>query len=145
MNKKKKVIMRFYLFIITCFLLIECVLAQTPATYQQNFFDSLYKDNEIVLKPEDFKEAGTLKQPNIKISDTLVYQVQFFTTQNKDIADKEKRLIEEILSVPVFIVFETPSYKLRAGKYIKKEQAEDLKNKMMDLGHSQSWILQVKK
>ena len=123
----------------------------TISDYKPTFLDTLNKGNEISLRKEDFGIENISKSVSLKPLDTsnatftFVYQVQFFTTTKLEDAEKEKKRIEETMSIPVFLISEPPYYKLRAGKFSARVQAEDCKTKMIDIGHSQAWIVQTKK
>lgn len=110
--------------------------------YETNFFDSLNQGKEIALTAEDFQGKSRAAGPGVgNPSSGAEFQVQFFATTKRDEALKEKSRIEEALSVPVALVYEAPYFKLRAGRFSTRAQAEEFKQRMLEAGHREAWIV----
>ncbi len=107
--------------------------------YEPTFFDTLNRGHELALTAQDFMPAA---QPAANQESGAVFQVQFFAATQRDVAEREKSRIEETLDVPVTMVFEAPYYKLRAGRFSTRAQAEEFKQKMFEIGHRNAWIVQ---
>jgi len=111
--------------------------------YEPNFFDSLNKGKEITLTAEDFQKENRAAGPSVNGSTVSgEFQVQFFAATQRNEAEKEKARIEEALSVPVSLVYEAPYFKLRAGRFATRQQAEEFKQRMLEAGHHEVWIVQ---
>lgn len=151
MNKYCQKIKKHFLLLLLLF--TACTMAQQIKTdstkgvnqCQPTFLDTLNKGKELVLTPQDFNRP---QKSTVSASDTsginITYQVQFFTTAKLKSAEKEKKDIEESLQVPVSIIEESAVYKLRAGKFKKKEDAEKLRKQIIEIGHKDAWIYQNK-
>jgi hypothetical protein len=122
--------------------------ADSGKKYQPTFLDTLNKGKELVLTPEDFNRPAktvTARADTFVKTTNSIYQVQFFTTTKLKKAEKEKKDIEETLQVQVSIIEESSdNFKLRAGKFTKKEDAEKLKKQIKEIGHKDAWIVQNK-
>lgn len=62
----------------------------------------------------------------------------------KESADEEAEKIRTSLpGVPVYVIFESPWYKIRVGDCLTRAEAEVLKKKLVELGYTQTWIHQM--
>lgn len=111
------------------------------------FLDSLNEGREIVLQADDFLRPGQgepTSEQDSGASSAAGFYVQFFATVQKDYAEKEKERIQSDLNVTVFMTYEDPYYKLRAGRFETREQAEAFKQQMTESGHRTVWIVRSK-
>jgi hypothetical protein len=69
------------------------------------------------------------------------YRVQVLATHSAQKADSLRSLLEEKIHDPVYVVFETPNYKVRVGDYLSRSQAEAQQAKLVKLGYPNAWIL----
>jgi len=71
----------------------------------------------------------------------LVLQVQFFATTNRTEARDIKQRAETSLKDSVRLVFETPYYKLHAGRFTDYERAEGLAVRLRAMGYESAWVV----
>ena len=69
------------------------------------------------------------------------YRVQVLATHSAQKADSLQALLEGKIDDPVYVVFETPNYKVRVGDYLSRSQAEAQQAKLVKLGYPNAWIL----
>ena len=69
------------------------------------------------------------------------YRVQVLATHSAQKADSLRLLLEEKIDDPVYVVFETPNYKVRVGDYLTRSQAEAQQARLAKMGYPNAWIL----
>jgi len=72
-----------------------------------------------------------------------VYRIQVFTSRLYVEANQERLLAEEIFSLPVYLDFEVPYYKVRVGDFATREEAEKILPEMTRIGYSETWVARV--
>ncbi len=71
------------------------------------------------------------------------YRVQILSTDNFDEADNLKLDVHTRLkTTPVYVVFESPYYKVRVGDITESNHAYDLSDKLKQLGYKNALIVQ---
>jgi len=69
------------------------------------------------------------------------YRVQVLATHSAQKADTLRALLEKQIDDPVYVIFETPNYKVRVGDYPSRSQAEAQQARLVKLGYPNAWIL----
>jgi hypothetical protein len=128
--------------------------ADTP--YRYNEVDSASMGNEIVLTREkllmedenagkdtsaDLTATGEGGSTRYKI--TQGYRIQAYATTNFKDAEKKKEDLLSVIDDPIYVVYDPPYYKIRAGNFEKEEQAKDLKKVLEEMGND-AWVVQSK-
>ena len=72
------------------------------------------------------------------------FQVQFFATTDQAEAEDMRQRAEAALPDSVSLEFETPYYKLRAGRFSTRDAAESLLVKFRAMGYESAWILPLR-
>ena len=72
------------------------------------------------------------------------YRVQILATRYFDYADSLATSISSKIIDSVYVEFETPNYKVRAGDFIDRDSAELLQQKLLNMGYKSAWILRTK-
>ena len=72
------------------------------------------------------------------------YRVQILATRYFDYADSLAISISSKIIDSVYVEFETPNYKVRAGDFIDRDSAELLQQKLLNMGYKSAWILRTK-
>jgi cell division septation protein DedD len=72
----------------------------------------------------------------------IVYRVQFYATSNLAEAEDVMRRARGTLADSLAIDFETPYYKLKAGPFAKRVEAEKLVAKLRASGYESAWVVE---
>ena len=120
-------------------------------------FSSLIFSQNKVVKPSDFDdkspdfpkvslpiiETDTNKNINIEDKNKFVqgYRVQISISQNENELVIIKNKLEDLIKDELYINFELPNFKLRAGNFVNRKEAESLQIKLVRLGYRTSWVV----
>jgi len=88
-------------------------------------------------KPTD--AAWTMQRA---VDTVLVYRVQFYATNKMAEAEDVLRRARGSLSDSLVIEFETPYYKLFAGPFAKRADADKLVTKLRASGYESAWVVE---
>ena len=82
---------------------------------------------------------------NDKTKELLVFgfRVQLYSTTDYFIAMALRDEAGGKLNENIYVDYEPPYYKVRAGNFTEQEKAEDLKNLAKSLGYSEAWIIRT--
>ena len=69
------------------------------------------------------------------------YRVQILATRYFEYADSIAISISNKITDSVYVEFETPNYKVRAGDFVNRASAEFLQQELLDMGYKSAWIL----
>ncbi|MFH1853529.1 MAG: SPOR domain-containing protein [Candidatus Neomarinimicrobiota bacterium] len=72
------------------------------------------------------------------------YRVQILTTRNAAEAENFRGIMSAILSDSCYVIYELPNYKVRAGDFINRRDAEELQNRLHALGYRSAWIVRTR-
>ena len=92
--------------------------------------DEVFKDDPSKLEKEFVERSG--------------YRIQLISTQNLAEAISVKARADSTCSVPVYVDFEPPNYKVRIGNYITNEEAMNMQNSMQRQGFKNAWVVPSK-
>ena len=96
--------------------------------------DSLARPDDMSARPFDAEAAASPGE---------VYRVQIFTSRLYSEAVREKQLAEEIFNLPLYLDYEVPYYKLRAGDYATRDEAENMLAEIRSIGYREAWVARV--
>lgn len=131
------------------------VKPQTSSAYvaQNEDFDPLLlkaPEFRIARKPTALKQVDTLKiSPSflakVDTSWQIVpgYQVQLLQTEDAKQARATVREAVLALNVEVETFYEAPYYKIRAGRFVNRYDAEQLQNLATDKGYVNCWVVRT--
>ncbi len=72
------------------------------------------------------------------------YRVQVFAARDRDVAaDAVGRLREQQVADPVYMEWVDPWYKVRVGDFTDRESAERLRDRLVELGFPEAWIVRT--
>lgn len=95
-----------------------------------------------------FSEEEVFKQDPSRLEKEFVetsgYRIQLISTQNLAEAISVKAGADSTCSVPVYVDFEPPNYKVRIGNYITNEEAMNMQNTMQRQGFKNAWVVPSK-
>ena len=72
------------------------------------------------------------------------FQVQVVSFDNMVDADSLRFYLSEQIADTVEVVFDAPNYKVRAGAFSDRMDAEELRRKLYRLGYRRSWIVRAR-
>jgi hypothetical protein len=120
-------------------------------------FDPLILDDEDITFSEEiiYPVEAEVKSPLTEIKTGIEkvnveidgFRVQIFATKDIEaatIAKKEAEFAFTDDSVNVYIEFDSPYYKIRAGDYKNRKSAENFRETARQKGYSASWIVKTK-
>jgi hypothetical protein len=124
--------------------------------YQYNAVDYASMGNEIILTKDKLlmeEENAEKDSASSLASDseggskrykvTQGYRIQVYATTNFKDAEKKKDDLLSVIDDPIYVVYDPPYYKIRAGNFEKEEQAKDLKKVLEEMGND-AWVVQSK-
>lgn len=116
----------------------------SPAHY--TFLDTLNWGNEISMEDSDFqKETAPVSEVVMQQAEAAVrYKIQLFASSQIETIREQKRQIETKIKIPLSISFESPYYKLLAGNFAQRSEAELQLKKIKSLGYTDAWIVSTK-
>ena len=115
------------------------------------------------IKFDESFDPSTLKEPEIKLpiilrpdeplppeflpadADTVVegFRVQVVSTQSLEEANKLSTQLSSMFDGEVYIIFDSPNYKLRVGNFRSRSAAEEARKRIAALGHRAAWIIRT--
>lgn len=122
---------------------------------QDESFDPLSLQEEDVIKlPESKlkpssttkKHEGAEKRTNQggEVEEVLGYRVQIFTSDS----EFDARAVEDQALLrfdeSVYLIFDSPNYKVRVGDCSSRAEANELRKKAVKLGYNDAWVVQSK-
>ncbi len=114
---------------------------------QYTFLDTLNKGNELQLADEPGgKQFDRVKSTGVStpaLSETH-YRVQLLASSRIETVREKKKEVEKKIREPVVIGYEAPYYKLFAGDFVKRQEAQALLPKLKRLGYQDAWVVATK-
>ncbi len=139
----KKLIVLLLMLVITTALLAQSVQqeflhpSKVRKKYKNKEFSSiLYSDDEVFKKDPS--------QQNKEFIETSGFRIQLISTQNLSEAITIKAQIDSLYTMPVYVDFEPPNYKVRIGNYITNEEAQSMQKRLKDQGFKYAWVVPSK-
>lgn len=134
------------------FLFALCLLPGLHAQIQQQEFMSPDK----VRKPYRMKDFNTIlflddevfkkdpAQENKEFIEASGFRIQLISTQDLSEAIAVKALADSLYTLPVYVDFEPPNYKVRIGNYPTNEEAQVQQERMRSRGFKFAWVVPSK-
>lgn len=105
--------------------------------YKHKEFKSiLFSDDEVFVA-----NPGQLSKEFIEKSG---YRIQLISTPNLAEAIRIKAQADSLYSIPVYVDFEPPNYKVRIGNYLTNEDAEGMQQRLQQSGFKTAWVVPSK-
>jgi len=120
---------------------------KTVPAVQYTFLDTLNRGNELQLSDNDFSTESNRVENDIASAVTATetrYRVQLLASSRIETIREQKKEIEKKISEPVVIGYEAPYYKLYAGNFLKRQEAQVLLPKLKRLGFQDAWVVSTK-
>ncbi len=115
------------------------------STFERSFKPSFY-DSEVYLykKNDTAKVSGrSIDQLTSAPPETLQgFRVQLLATNNYDEANTTRNIITQTFpDVWIYLVFESPTYKIRVGDFANRAEAKILLDQFLTKGFRKAWIV----
>ena len=117
------------------------------AKVQYTFLDTINQGNELRLTDDalgDQSDKVESTTANTTASSETRYRVQLLASSRIETVREQKKMVEKKLSEQVLIGYEAPYYKLYAGSFMTRKDAEALLPKIKKLGFPDAWIVTTK-
>lgn len=95
------------------------------------------KSDTLTVMPSSSTQADTSWQT------VAGYQVQLLQTEDAKLARSTVREAILALNVDVETIYEAPYYKIRAGRFVNRYDAEQLQNLATDKGYANCWVVRT--
>ena len=116
--------------------------------YEKTFNPSDFDDAiEVVQKQHEFEQqraAAGLQQDSIVVESELVqgYRIQIFASGSFDEANAMKQTaVQRLTEDSVYVVFDPPVYKVRAGDFRSRVEANQRLGVISALGFTDAWVV----
>ena len=95
----------------------------------------------IILRPDEPLPPELLPAE----SDTVVegFRVQVISTQNLEQANRLFAQLSPMFEGTVYIIFDSPNYKVRVGNFLSRSTAEEVRKRIVALGYKAAWIIRT--
>ncbi len=115
----------------------------------ETILDTLNRGRELTISEKDFSplmaETTTTAQiPAGKVEVPNGFRVQVIASSQIDRIRAEQKTLEEKVNYPLYIIVTPPYYKLVAGDFIKRNDADAAVTKLKDLGYADAWVVRSK-
>jgi hypothetical protein len=96
-----------------------------------------WKSDTLNVTPSSSAQADTSWQT------VAGYQVQLLQTEDAKLARSTVREAILALNVDVETIYEAPYYKIRAGRFVNRYDAEQLQNLATEKGYANCWVVRT--
>lgn len=154
------VIILFITYLVGCSSSRKTTVESEPASSEpvlDESFDPLILDDEDITFSEEIiypvkpEVESTITETKMALENSNVeidgFRVQIFATKDIEAATIAKKEAEFAFiddSVNIYIEFDSPYYKIRAGDYRDRENAENFRETARQKGYATSWIVKTK-
>jgi hypothetical protein len=112
----------------------------------ETFLDTLNKGRELSLPDKGLSPliaestataSGTTEVPN-------GFRIQVIASSQIERVRSEQKSLESRVSYPLYIIVMPPYYKLVAGDFVKRSEADAALAKLKELGYTDAWVMRSK-
>lgn len=116
----------------------------TPYKTKLDIVDSAQKSNKVETEMWVEYDRAETKNTNTQLSAKIMqgFRVQVTSTDNLDEANTIKSDVYFKIKLPVYIIYDSPFYKVRAGDFLDMNRAKDLNFKLNQLGYKDTRVVQ---
>ena len=115
-----------------------------PASLNYTFLDTINRGNELLLTEADFEKSNQTTESDgssLQTPPETRYRVQILASNRIEAAREQKKELEKKVKETLVIGYEAPYYKLYAGSFVKRRDAQVLLLKIKKLGFLDAWIV----
>ncbi len=116
---------------------------------EMTILDTLNTESEVVLTETDFNpppeiNTGNGGTKNVKSESGVRYRIQVFASSQSERLKTEKKKLEKQLGISVTIAYEAPYYKLYAGEFSSRSEADPVLAEVRKIGYKDAWVAQIR-
>jgi len=120
-----------------------------PAVVTETILDTLDRGKELAVSEKDFlplfaETTSTSQIPAGKIEVPNGFRVQILASSQIDRIRAEQKSLEDKVNYPLYIIVTPPYYKLVAGDFVKRNEADAAVVKLKDFGYGDAWVVRSK-
>ncbi|KMQ49714.1 hypothetical protein CHISP_3378 [Chitinispirillum alkaliphilum] len=113
---------------------------------QLTFLDTLNRGSEVSFSSRSSSSPAEAvevisQQQFVDASDTQRFRIQIVASTQAEMITREKENLQADSSIPLVIVFDDPFYKLFAGQFSTRAEAESKLPQVRNLGYEDAWIV----
>ncbi|MBN1308399.1 MAG: SPOR domain-containing protein [Chitinispirillaceae bacterium] len=119
----------------------------SPSSVAYTFLDTVNRGNELLLTDADFGRSGRNSVSDGTSGESITatrYRIQVLASTRIEAARVQKKELEKKIAEQVVIGYEAPYYKLFAGSFLKRQEAQALLMKLKKIGFIDAWIVSAK-
>ncbi len=120
------------------------------------YLDTLNRGNELHVSNSDFEDSPVAEAPEPPVNQNPPkknrsipqagggignYRIQCMASQSLEGVRKEKLRMEQELGLPLYIVYSPPFYRLHAGAFDNREEAEKHLGRVQENGYPEAWVV----
>jgi len=72
------------------------------------------------------------------------FRVQVLASNSMTKADSLSIILNSTLEDSVYVVYETPNYKVRIGDYVVREDADKMRKNLHKMGYRSAWVIRTR-
>ena len=72
------------------------------------------------------------------------FRVQVLASNSMTKADSLSNILNSSLEDSVYVVYETPNYKVRIGDYVVREDADKMRQNLHKMGYRSAWVIRTR-
>ena len=72
------------------------------------------------------------------------FRVQVLASNSITKADSLSNILNSTLEDSVYVVYETPNYKVRIGDYVVREDADKMRQNLHKMGYRSAWVIRTR-
>ena len=72
------------------------------------------------------------------------FRVQVLASNSMTKADSLSNILNSTLEDSVYVVYETPNYKVRIGDYVVREDADKMRKNLHKMGYRSAWVIRTR-
>lgn len=72
------------------------------------------------------------------------FRVQVLASNSMTKADSLSNILNSTLEDSVYVVYETPNYKVRIGDYVVREDADKMRQNLHKMGYRSAWVIRTR-
>lgn len=72
------------------------------------------------------------------------FRVQVLASKSMTKADSLSTILNSTLDDSVYVVYETPNYKVRIGDYVIREDADNMRKNLNNMGYRSAWVIHTR-
>jgi len=138
----------FYLvstFIVSCLLIVLAGCAPSAYKAKKEAMKEKPKPVELFEEKEETPSPPiTGEAPSSKPAEVLGYRVQIFATTSQESADRLAEEARAKLIEGVYIEYLPPFYKVRVGDCLTQQEAQNLKERIINAGFQDAFVVETK-